>query len=94
MKSAHVPALHYVVDWLAKPETRDQLAVEIRFSRNCRAGAEHFDPTAISFDHRLMEDEEDDLRRTLEQEREESQTETLCADIGSSMWRELVDDSD
>ena len=71
MKSAHVQALHYVVDWLAKPETREQLTVKTRFSRTCRAGAEHFDPTSISFDQHLMEDEEDDVRRTLEQEREE-----------------------
>ena len=94
MKSAHVQALHYVVDWLAKPETREQLTVKTRFSRTCRAGAEHFDPTSISFDQHLMEDEEDDVRRTLEQEREEMQKEAFSAAIGSAMWRELLDDSD
>ena len=94
MKSAHVQALHYVVDWLAKPETREQLTVKTRFSRTCRAGAEHFDPTSISFDQHLMEDEEDDVRRTLEQEREVMQKEVFSAAIGSAMWRELLDDSD
>ena len=94
MKSAHVPALHYVVDWLAKPETREQLTVKVRFSRTCRAGAEHFDPTSISADQQLMEDEEDDVRRTLGREREELHKKALSAEIGSAMWRELADDSD
>ena len=94
MKSAHVPALHYVVDWLAKPETREQLAVKVRFSRTCRAGAKHFDPTPISFNQKSIEDDEDDVGRTLEQEREELQKEAFSVASASAMWRELVDGSD
>ena len=77
--------------WVAKPGTRDQLAVKVRVSRTCRAGAEHFNPTYISADQQLMEEQEDEVRRALDAEREEMEA---LSRIGSAMWRELVDDSD